>query len=311
MRQPWRQFLGDFLDTTDHRDKLIALVGGAIALYLALEVAASVTDNGINGLILASLGATAVLLFAVPHGALSQPWNVLGGHAVSAIVGILMRDLVPHPLLAAALAVGLAIWAMHYLRCLHPPGGATALYAVVGGGSVDSLGPVFVLHPVLSSVSVMVLAAVAINYPFAWRRYPAALTPRPAPPTNPAPDALQHIGLAHDDLEYAMRELNLYLDMSEDDMARLYLLARRHHEADALDAGSIRVGECYSNGRPDPEWEIRKVIAREPDGRIRFRTLAGPHAPHEAECATDAFAAWACQRVDPGPLLKHRQPQDT
>lgn len=78
MRRGRRPLLGDFLDTTDHRDKLIALIGGVIGLYLSLEVAASVTDNGINGLILASLGATAVLLFAAPHAALSQPWNVLG-----------------------------------------------------------------------------------------------------------------------------------------------------------------------------------------------------------------------------------------
>lgn len=159
-----REFLfGDFLDTTNHMDKLIALVDGVIGLYLSLEVAASVTDNGINGLILASLGATAVLLFASPHAALSQPWNVLGDHGVAAIVGILVRDVLPHPLLAAALAVGLAIWLMHYLRCLHTPGGATALYAVVGGDSVQTLGPLFLLHPVLTSAGVMLVVAVIIN----------------------------------------------------------------------------------------------------------------------------------------------------
>ncbi|WP_019024183.1 MULTISPECIES: HPP family protein [unclassified Thioalkalivibrio] len=290
--------LGDFLDTTNHKDKLIALIGAVIGLYLSLEVAASVTESGINGLILASLGATAVLLFAAPRAALSQPWNVLGGHAIAAIVGVAVRQAVDHPLVAAALAVGLTVYAMYYLRCLHPPGGATALYAVVGGASVEELGLLFILHPVLSSVAVMLMVAIVINYPFPWRRYPAALArldePSPAGPSG----ALERAGLSQADLEHAMRDLNLYLDMTEDDLARLYLLARRHHEhPDAIDPADIRPGQCYSNGAQDHAWSVRKVLAR--DGElITYRVISGAGVPEEGRCSVTDFVAWAHHRLD-------------
>lgn len=294
--------LGDFLDTTNHRDKLIALAGAMIGLYLSLEVAASVTDNGINGLILASLGATAVLLFAVPHAPLSQPWNVLGGHLLSAIVGVVVRDLIHHPLAAAAVAVGLAIWLMYYLRCLHPPGGATALYAVLGGASVESLGLAFILHPVLSSIAVMLLVAVAINYPFPWRRYPAALTRAHNQTPTSRTTALERAGLRQEDLEHAMRELNLYLDMTEDDLARLYLLARRHHELrDPITTKDIRPGACYSNGACDNQWSVRKVLARD-NGRLTYRTISGTDAPAEGHCSIEDFVAWAHHQLPPGHL---------
>ena len=299
MRTGRGSLFGDFLDTTNHWDKLIALIGGMIGLYLSLEVAASVTDNGINGLILASLGATAVLLFATPHAALSQPWNVLGGHGVAAVVGILVRDVLPHPLLAAAVAVGLAIWLMHYLRCLHPPGGATALYAVLGGDSVEALGSWFLLHPVLSSVGVMLMVAIIINYPFPWRRYPANLTPSPESPAQRPLAALERAGLGREDLEHAMREMNLYLDLTEDDLARLYLLARRHHQQpDPITREAVQPGVCFSNGGKDADWAVRRVLSRD-DDHVVYRNLAGPEAPSEGRATLEEFLAWAHHALEP------------
>ncbi|WP_373024225.1 HPP family protein [Thioalkalivibrio sp.] len=300
MRTGRGSLFGEFLDTTNHWDKLIALVGAIMGLYLSLEVAASVTENGINGLILASLGATAVLLFAAPHAALSQPWNVLGGHGVAAIVGILARDLLPHPLLAAAVAVGLAVWLMHYLRCLHPPGGATALYAVVGGDSVEALGPWFLLHPVLSSVGVMLVVAVIINYPFPWRRYPASLTPPPESPAQPPLAALEQAGLGRADLEHAMREMNLYLDLTKDDLARLYLLARRHHHhPDPITPDAIRPGTCFSNGKGDADWAVRRVLESD-TGSVAYLNLAGPGAPHTGRTTLEEFLDWAHHQLPSG-----------
>ena len=304
MQRFLRLFAGDLLDTTNHGDKLVALIGAVLGLYVALEVAASVIDGVLGGLVLASLGATAVLLFAVPHGALSQPWNVLGGHAVSAAIGVVAREAIPHPLLAAAVAVGLAIWAMHYLRCIHPPGGATALFAVLGGPAVEALGFGYVWHPVLTSVGAMVLVAVAVNYPFEWRRYPAGLARARSPRDHAVvANALARGGLSFEDLEYAMRELNLYLDMTEDDMARLYLLARRHHEeSDRLEAGDICIGECYSNGAPGEHWAVRRVVAERDGGHIVYREISGPAAASEGMCPREAFAQWAHHRVDPAEL---------
>ena len=130
--------------------------------------------------LVASMGASAVLLFAVPHGPLSQPWAVLGGHLVSAVVGVACTKVIAQPMLAAPVAVGLAIGTMHYLRCIHPPGGATALSAVVGGETVHQLGFHYVLTPVLLNATIILLVALLFNYPFPWRRYPLALAQRPA-----------------------------------------------------------------------------------------------------------------------------------
>jgi CBS-domain-containing membrane protein len=124
------------------------------------------------------MGASAVLLFAVPEGPLSQPWAVVGGHLFSAVVGVLCAHLVVDPLLASAIAVGAAIGAMQVLRCVHPPGGATALSAVVGGPAVHALGMQYVLTPVLLNAAVIVAVAVAFNGLLGKRRYPAYLAQR-------------------------------------------------------------------------------------------------------------------------------------
>lgn len=157
-----------------HLEKWLSAAGGVVALFAVLGISRlHLGAEAATGLV-ASMGASAVLLFAVPHGPLSQPWPLVGGHLVSAVLGVACARFVPDPLIAAALAVGLAIAAMHYLDCIHPPGGATALSAVVGGDAVSQLGFHFVLTPVLLNVVSILLVAVLFNAPFAWRRYPFA-----------------------------------------------------------------------------------------------------------------------------------------
>src|SRR5690606_32619543 len=102
------------------------------------------------------------------HGQLSQPWPVLAGHMVSATIGVACAKWIAPVEVAAACAVGLSIGAMHGLKCIHPPGGATALTAVLGGPAVQALGFQFVLLPVAANAAFMVAAAVAYNRFFAW-----------------------------------------------------------------------------------------------------------------------------------------------
>ncbi len=177
--------LARFLDFTpgsvSHTERLVSTLGGGVAILAILTVSAHYLGTTDALLIIPSMGASAVLLFAVPHGALSQPWNVLGGHLVSALIGVTCFLLVPHTFAAASLAVGLAIGAMYYLRCIHPPGGATALAAVIGGETTHALGYRFVLTPVLENVLVILLVAVVFNYLFKWRRYPAWLAAKKEP----------------------------------------------------------------------------------------------------------------------------------
>lgn len=155
-------------------DKWVSSAGGFFALFIVMYVSWNQLGlDGAKGLV-ASMGATAVLLFAVPHGPLSQPWAVTGGHLVSAVIGVACARYIPDPLLAAPLAVGISIGSMHYLNCIHPPGGATALTAVVGGETVHQLGFQFALTPVMVNIAAILLVATIFNFPFAWRRYPLA-----------------------------------------------------------------------------------------------------------------------------------------
>lgn len=216
------------LNSASHGEKWISAAGGFIGILAVLWISRSVLDHTGAAMLIASMGASSVLLFAVPHGALSQPWALLGGNLISAFIGVSCARHIGDPYLAAALAVGLAIGAMYYLRCLHPPGGATALVAVLGGESVQQLGYGFLLTPVLENALVLLAVAVLVNLPFRWRRYPVGFA-RPA--TEAGEAAAEKAMIAHSDLVYALSQLDSFIDVSEQDLIRIYTLAVHHsHE---------------------------------------------------------------------------------
>lgn len=211
-----------------HAEKLISTAGGFIGMLLVLLVSGRILDFHGAALVVASMGASAVLLFATPHSPLSQPWSLLGGHLISAFIGITCAKLLGSPFYAGAVAVGLSIGAMHYFRCLHPPGGATALVAVLGGESVRTLGYWFLVTPVLANVLIILIVAVAANYPFRWRRYPEWLS---APAVVPSVEHEAHAEkcmIAHSDLVYALSEMDSFIDITEEDLLQIYYLAMRH-----------------------------------------------------------------------------------
>lgn len=124
-------------------------------------------------LIIGSFGASAVLIYGATKSPLAQPRNLLGGHLISAIIGVTMVKLCgPWVWLAAALAVSLSIAVMHTTKTLHPPGGATALIAVISGPKIQQLGYLYVLMPVASGALIMLLIALLINNLAPTRRYP-------------------------------------------------------------------------------------------------------------------------------------------
>lgn len=204
-----------------HSERLLSGCGGFLGI-LGIVIASQ--DLGLNAqlLIIASMGASAVLLFAVPHGALSQPWPVAGGHLLSAAVGVACYRWISHPVLAAAMAVGLAITVMHYLRCLHPPGGATALIAVVGGNDIHQLGFAYLLYPVGLNLLIILLIAVIFNAPLRWRRYPVAWARQEQKVPN------HYLALQHEDLAAALKEIDSFIDVDEDDLKLIFSLAEKH-----------------------------------------------------------------------------------
>lgn len=220
-----RKWLGIELVEVSFTEKAVAALGGGLSILVLVAISTwAIPDQGAAALI-ASMGASAVLLFGVPHGQLSQPWPVLAGHGVSAFIGVACAQMISSPLFATACAVGLAIGAMHQLKCIHPPGGATAFTAVMGGSAIHDLGYRFVLVPVLANAAVMVLLAVLINYAFKWRRYPVILsrpTHSPIPVMSGSPEPP-----THDEIVAAMKSLDSFVDISEEDLIRLVALVSR------------------------------------------------------------------------------------
>jgi CBS-domain-containing membrane protein len=222
--------VGKLAYSVSEREHWVSAAGGLAGMLAVLWLGQLWPLASGGALVVASMGASAVLLFATPHGALSQPWPLLGGHLVSAAVGVACAQwLAAEPMLAASLAVALAIAAMYTLRCLHPPGGATALYAVVGGDSVHALGYAYLLTPVLVNVLVLLVIAVAFNYPFAWRRYPQAWWQAPCVDEPAAPEeTAEKCMIPHSDLVYALSQIDTFVDVSEEDLQRIYALALGH-----------------------------------------------------------------------------------
>ncbi len=219
--------IGVELSAVSYREKAVSALGGVVAIALLMWVTHLSIGLDQATCVIASMGASAVLLFAVPHGQLSQPWPVLAGHGFSATIGVLCARYLGHGWLAAGCAVGLSIGLMHQLKCIHPPGGATAMTAVVGGESVHALGFHFIWWPVLLNALIMVTVAVIFNWPFVWRRYPAALS-RSRHPHKPHPFGREN---AHEDIVKALRELDSFVDVTEADLLMLARMIAREREA--------------------------------------------------------------------------------
>jgi CBS-domain-containing membrane protein len=124
-------------------------------------------------LLLGSFGASAVLIYGAVRSPLAQPRNLLGGHILSAVIGVTaFQWLGNNPWLAAAVAVSTSIALMHLTSTLHPPGGATALIAVIGGQSVHKLGYLYVVMPVALGACIMLVVALVVNNIPKTRKYP-------------------------------------------------------------------------------------------------------------------------------------------
>jgi CBS domain-containing membrane protein len=193
----------------DARER-VRVVGGAL-FGIGLTAISShwLAPDSLSMWLIAPMGASAVLVFAVPASPMAQPWAVVGGNTVAALVGLACVHWVPDVHLAAALAVSLGIGAMLLLGCLHPPGGASALLMVL----THTVDPHAVLFPVLFNAVALTAAGVFYNT-LTGRAYPHALAPTPAaaPPSSRFSDA---------DLDRALSRFNQILNVSRDDLEQL------------------------------------------------------------------------------------------
>ena len=208
------QWLRAFLPArvgVSQRERLRVACGAALGILLTGLLCHLAGAREVTPWLVAPMGASAVLIFGVPASPMAQPWAVIGGNTMSALAGIACAHLPVPTEAAAALAVGSAITVMFALRCLHPPGGASALLVALAGVT----DPTFALFPIASNSLLMVLAGMAYNN-FSGRRYPHMQLAPPAP--------LRHPGDASSiasDLDAVLTRYDRVLDISRDDLQEL------------------------------------------------------------------------------------------
>jgi CBS-domain-containing membrane protein len=206
------------------REGILSGIGGFLGIVSVYVTSLWFLGSDVAILLVPSMGASAVLLFAAPHAAFSQPWNLIAGHSVSAAVGVSCWLLIPNQIFAASVSVGLAITVMYFARCIHPPGGATALAAVIGSEELHALGYAYEFQPVLINAVTLLFLAVLFNSVFQWRRYPANMQ---SETSEPGPDSPGYDPIQHEDFVYALSQIDTFIDATEEDLLKIYELATR------------------------------------------------------------------------------------
>lgn len=229
----WREWLPTPM-AVGGRERLRVVAGALFGLLTTCLLAAALMPPG-NGMawLVAPIGASAVLVFAAPASPFAHPWAVVGGNTLSALVGLACVQALGAGPVAAASAVGLAIAVMFALRCLHPPGGACALLAALGG--LPEAG--FALAPVLLDSLLLVAAGIAYNRA-TGRAYPQR--PVATPQTEPA----LRRSFTDADLDAVLTRYDQVLDVSREDL--LMLLEQAQVQAWRRRAGQMRCSEAMS-----------------------------------------------------------------
>jgi CBS-domain-containing membrane protein len=156
---------------------LFEIIWSWIGAFLGIAAVALINFNLFDKtdlvMIIGSFGASAVLIYGAIRSPLAQPRNLLGGHIISAVIGVAIYNVFHADLwLASSLAVATAIAAMHATKTLHPPGGATALIAVIGSGKIHDLGYFYAVMPVGVGAIIMLIVSLLVNNIPKTRRYP-------------------------------------------------------------------------------------------------------------------------------------------
>ena len=157
----------------DFKEHFWAFVGSFIGIGIIAYLQSRQLPGSDVVFLIGSFGASSVLVYGVIQSPLAQPRNLIGGHLVSAIIGVSVLKIVPDILwITAPLAVSLSIVMMQITKTLHPPGGATALIAVTGSPAIKDMGYWYVVSPVLSGALILFIVALIFNNMTANRKYP-------------------------------------------------------------------------------------------------------------------------------------------
>lgn len=159
----------------DYREHFWSFLGAFFGIGIIAFIQSHYLLEAENVFLIGSFGASSVLIYGAIQSPLAQPRNLIGGHIISALVGVTVYKIIPDIIwLSAPLAVAFSIVLMQYTKTLHPPGGATALIAVTSSGKIPELGYWYVLSPVLSGCLILLLTALFFNNITKNRSYPSS-----------------------------------------------------------------------------------------------------------------------------------------
>jgi len=242
-----------------HRERIISGLGGITAILITTWMTHLFIGPVATPYLLAAMGASTVLLLGAPHSPFSQPWSFVGGHLVSAAIGVTCAMYLQNVYLSAGLAVGLSIIAMYYLRCIHPPGGATTLLTVIGDQHIHAMGYHFIIMPVLANVVILLCVALLINRLILRRDYPYnfSLTGKVSSHGNIRPAV--KLSFNSEDLNAALKEMNGYIDVTGEDLEKIYSLAVVHSHRRRL--GEVRLKDIMTRDviTTKPEQSLEEI----------------------------------------------------
>lgn len=217
----WLRLLKPDFKVFSFKERLICAVGAGLGLLISSFFSWWLL-GGFNAWYIAPMGASSVLLFAVPSSPLAQPWNVVVGNTLAALVGVSCAWWMQDATWAFSCAVAVSIFLMMMTDALHPPSGAVAMTAVLGGDAVHELGYAFVLYPVLLNSLLLLVIAIIYNR-MVGRQYPVGLhlNTRSQDPTP-----TQKASIQPQDIQAALAEQTQLLDISQYDLQKIILEAQ-------------------------------------------------------------------------------------
>ncbi len=210
---------------SSHLSEVLLSVSGVLVAMTVLVLTMGWLSDGVYAwFVIASMGASAIILFATPHAPMAQPWALLAGQMIAGICGLASWTFFSDPMIAVPIAVTSTLFFMLLFKARHAPGGATALFIALGTVEVETLGWSLLWLSLLPSVLILLGTAILFNAPFKWRRYPYVVFNK----TQAQPEKRSDI--THEDLVYASEKMHGYFEMSEAEFMQLYRAARQHHQ---------------------------------------------------------------------------------
>lgn len=211
------------------KDRLLCGIGALMGLALSSLISWWVLGD-INAWYIAPMGASSVLLFAVPASPLAQPWNMVVGNSIAGIIGVTCAMYIPNLTEAFSVAVALSIFLMMTTDSLHPPSGAVAITAVLGGEAVHQLGYNFIFYPVLLNSLLLMVIAIVFNR-MLGKQYPqvAQINQHSKDPTP-----TQKVTIQPQDIQETLDQQTELLDISEYDLQKIILAAQEKANARAV-----------------------------------------------------------------------------